>query len=301
MNMNNTDKDLSIVVPVFNEKKSISNVVDRIISSMQGTDINYELIIVNDGSNDGTKSVIDDLKEKYDIRVIHHPYNRGYGSALKTGIIKSISDNICIIDADDTYPEKMIPVLYNDIETYDMVVGSRTGSSVSIPHFRKIAKWFIGKLANYLAGTKIPDLNSGLRVFKKNLALAYYNILPSGFSFTTTITLAAFSGEYFIKYIPIDYFNRSGKSKIRPFKHTMEFTLLVFRMIMYFKPLKIFIPVSLFILLIGLYRTIYTIINRFRIHEFSVLTILISVTILLLGFLADMIVKTRNIDTKIKK
>lgn len=298
--MSEISKELSIIVPVYNEKICVLNVVDRINQSMENKNIDYEIIIVNDGSTDGTAEVLNSITRQK-IRVIHHPYNRGYGSALKTGILKCYSEIVCIIDADDTYPEKMIPVLYKDMDKYDMVIGSRTGASVSIPNFRKFAKWFIGKLANYLAGTSIPDLNSGLRIFKKNLALAYFNILPSGFSFTTTITLAAFSGDYFIKYIPIDYYERSGKSKIRPFKHTMEFTLLVFRMIMYFKPLKIFIPVSLLFFITGLYRTIFTIISRNRIHEFSVLTILISVTILLLGFLADMIVKTRNISIYSRK
>jgi glycosyltransferase involved in cell wall biosynthesis len=296
--MNEYLKDLSVIVPVYNEKTSIINVLERLTNVLDAENIDYEIIAVNDGSLDGTSEKLDAIKNPK-IKIIHHPYNRGYGSALKTGIIKSVSENICIIDADNTYPEKMIPVLFKEIDKYDMVVGSRTGTSVSIPNFRKFAKWFIGKLANYLAGTSIPDLNSGLRIFKKSLALPHFNILPSGFSFTTTITLASFSGEYFIKYIPIDYYDRSGKSKIRPVKHTMEFTLLVFRMIMYFKPLKIFIPISLFFFFTGAYRMIFTIITRNRIHEFSVLTIVISVTILLLGLLADMIVKTRNIG-KIK-
>ncbi|HOL48184.1 MAG TPA: glycosyltransferase family 2 protein [bacterium] len=285
--------DLSIIIPVYNEEEAIIKVINNIRNDLANKNINYEIIIVNDGSTDKTCELLENTKIE-NLKIINLPYNKGYGAALKTGIIKAESENICIIDADDTYPTNMIYELYKDINKYDMIVGSRTGEKVSIPNLRRPAKWFIGVLANYLAGTKIPDLNSGLRIFKKRLALTYFNILPSGFSFTTTITLAAYSGDYFIKYIPINYYKRKGKSKIKPVRHTMEFTLLVFRIIMYFKPLKIFIPISSIIFIIGLYRTIYTIITRSMIHEFSVLTILLSVLIFLIGLFADMIVKTRN-------
>lgn len=290
--------DLSIIIPVFNEEESILNVIEKLNDSLNGKNINYEIIIVNDGSTDRTSDNLKNIQQQ-NISILEHPYNKGYGTALKSGILKSQSENICILDADGTYPEDMIAELYKYINNYDMIVGSRTGKNVSIPNMRKPAKWFIGKLANYLAGTNIPDLNSGLRIFKKHLVSAYFNILPSGFSFTTTITLAAFSGEYFIKYVPINYYERKGSSKIKPIRHTMEFTLLVCRIIMYFKPLKIFIPISGFIFIIGFIRTTYTICTRARIHEFSVLTILISVLIFLIGLLADMIVKTRNISKAI--
>ncbi|HPG31586.1 MAG TPA: glycosyltransferase family 2 protein, partial [bacterium] len=243
---------------------------------------------------DNTRKILENIKN---IKIINHPYNKGYGAALKTGIKNSAYDYICIIDADNTYPITAIPEMHKYIGEYDMVVGARIGLNVDIPFAKKHAKIFITKLANYLVGSKIPDLNSGLRIFKKEAALYNMNILPSGFSFTTTITCAMLSADYFVKFFPIDYFQRTGDSKIRPF-HAFEFFLLVIRLMVYFKPLKVFLPASAFCFIIGILRTVYTIIrDNWKITELSLILLISALMIFLIGLLADMFVKSRGIKS----
>ncbi|MBP7652491.1 glycosyltransferase family 2 protein [Candidatus Dependentiae bacterium] len=283
---------ISVIIPVYNEETGVIQVINDLNSVLKNAGIEYELIAVNDGSTDNTRNIINEIKT---VKVIHHPYNKGYGAALKTGIKHSKYDYICIIDADNTYPIVAIPEMHKFIGEYDMVVGARIGLNVDIPFAKKHAKIFITKLANYLVGTKIPDLNSGLRIFKKEAALYNMNILPSGFSFTTTITCAMMSTDYFVKFYPIDYFQRTGDSKIRPF-HAFEFFLLVIRLIVYFKPLKIFLPASVICFAIGALRTIYTIIrDNWKITELSLILLISALMIFLIGLLADMFVKSRGV------
>ncbi len=283
-------KELSIIIPVFNEKDAVLDVISGLHALFAETDIKYEIITVNDGSTDGSREI---LEKNNQIKVIHHPYNRGYGAALKTGIKKALYDYICIIDADNTYPIAAVKEMMEFLPDYDMVVGARTGLNVDIPFAKKFAKLFITKLANYLVGTKIVDLNSGLRIFRKDAAMMYLNILPAGFSFTTTITCAMMTGDYFVKYHPIDYYTRTGVSKIRPF-HAIEFLLLVTRLIMYFKPLKIFIPVSIIFFTAGVVRAVFTILRDFAIHQLSMIFIISALMIFLIGLVSDMFVKSRG-------
>ena len=161
-----------------------------------------------------------------------------------------------ITDADGSYPAELIPVLLRDLGEYDMVVGARVGEHVAIPLIRRPAKWFLRKLASYLAGRAIPDLNSGLRVMRKPLVTRFEHLLPSGFSFTTTITIAALCSGSLVRYCPIDYHKRIGESKIRP-THTVEFLLLILRTIVYFNPLKVFIPLGGVFFLGGLVKFVY--------------------------------------------
>jgi len=283
---------ISVVIPIYNEQNAIVDVITKIQTTLDNAKIEYEIIAVNDGSTDNTRNILDNFKDK--ITVIHHPYNKGYGAALKTGIKKSKFDYICIIDADNTYPVEEIPKMHSYLNEYDMVVGARIGTSVDIPFAKRFAKIFINKLANYLVGTKIPDLNSGLRIFKKQAAINNLNILPSGFSFTTTITCAMMSGDYFVKFHRINYFKRTGESKIRPF-HAIEFFLLVTRLIVFLKPLKIFIPTAFILLITGVLRTIYTLLRGdWKIHELSLMLIISGIMVLLIGLLADMFVKSRG-------
>jgi glycosyltransferase involved in cell wall biosynthesis len=280
---------ISVVIPVFNEENGVLDVLNNLKNVLDSNGIIHEIIVVNDGSQDNSRTIL----EKIDfIKLINHPYNKGYGAALKTGIKNSKFDYICIIDADETYPVDSLPELYKYIEEYDMVVGARTGDKVDIPLQKKWAKYFITKLANYLVGTQIPDLNSGMRIFKKEAAMANMNILPSGFSFTTTITCAMMTTDYFVKFVPINYFKRTGESKIRPM-HAFEFFLLVIRLITYFKPLKIFAPVSFIVLAVAFLRTVYTIITRNQIHELSIVLIMLGLILFMLGLISDMFVKSR--------
>ncbi len=283
-------KQLSIIIPAYNEETGIDNVISNIKKTMKSTEYKYEIIVVDDGSKDKTAMIAKKNKTK----LIQHPENRGYGAALKTGIKNSKNDLILMIDADGTYPVEQIPRLLKFTDEYDMVVGARTGKRVKVPLLRKPAKFFISKLANFLSGKKIPDLNSGLRVFKKEVALRFFNILPSKFSFTTTITLACLSNDYTVKFVSIDYHKRKGKSTIRPIHDTVGFMALIIKTVVYFNPLKVFIPMSIIFFLLAIFIFFYSIFALNRLADISVIITLVSaVQIAFFGLLADIISKKR--------
>ena len=245
--------------------------------------------MVNDGSTDRTKDLLERIP---DIKVISHSKNCGYGAALKSGIRKSQGEYILIIDADGSYPVKSIPELISQIGDYDMVVGARTKPQNQIPISRKPTKYLLNKLANYLTGTKIPDLNSGLRIIKKKLINQFFRFLPDGFSFTTTITLALLTNGYQVKYIPIDYYKREGKSKIRPVRDTMNFLQLIIKTVLYFNPLKIFIPLGLILLLSGLLVFIYSYLFAPKIMDVTIVILFVSaIQVMAIGMIADLIIK----------
>ncbi|MCK4619109.1 MAG: glycosyltransferase family 2 protein [Desulfobacterales bacterium] len=284
-------KKISIVIPVYNEEKeSLSNTISQLFRiSWPG---NMEIIVVDDGSDEKVKDL--EISSMDRIKIIRHKRNRGYGAALKTGISNSCNECIVITDADGTYPNERIPELVAIFEkgNFDMVVGARVGRNVKIPLIRKPAKWFITKLASYLTDTKIPDINSGLRVMKKNVVEKYLNILPDGFSFTSTITLAMLTNSYRVKYVPIDYFERKGKSKIRPFHDTLNFIQLIIRTVMYFNPLKIFVPLSLSLVLLAFLVLAGSWIFMDKAMDVTFGVILMSsVMVLAIGMLADLIDK----------
>lgn len=280
---------VSVVVPVYNEENSVESTISTLSSVLSSLDIHYEIIFVNDGSIDDSANV---LKKKVDlIKLVEHKSNRGYGASLKSGIKIAKYEIIIITDADGTYPFDIIPEIIEAMKFNDMVVGSRTGASVKIPLIRRPAKWLINKLANYLSGTKIPDINSGLRAIKTNLVNKYIYLLPDGFSFTTTITLALSCDSYKIKYIPINYGKRIGKSKIRPIHDTLNFIQLIIRTILYFKPLKVFMPISLILIAISIGLLIYRILFVKTFAVLIVILLLTGIQIFALALIADLIVK----------
>ncbi len=280
---------VSIIIPAYNEAGSIRDVVNKIRETLSRSGHEYEIIVVDDGSSDGTAAKL----VGQGAVILTHPENKGYGASLKTGIRSAKGDVVVIMDADGTYPPETIPALLSGMdEGYDMVVGARTGKDVNIPLLRRPAKFILKKLADYLSETKIPDLNSGLRAFKKELALKYFHLLPSGFSFTTTITLALLSDGYNVKYVPINYLVRSrGKSKIRPLKDFSNFFLLIVRVICYFNPLKVFLPASLLFLAVGIYHVTVTLIRFHRITEAGLLAVLLGFQIGFIGLITDVMVR----------
>lgn len=281
---------VSIVIPVRNEEETVLSGIQNVDKVMKGNSWNYEIIVVNDGSSDKSGEL---LKNRgLSIKLIEHEYSQGYGAALKTGIRCSKNDIILITDADGTYPTSDIPKLLAEIKNYDMVVGSRTGKDVRIPLIRRPAKWFISKLANYLSGVNIPDLNSGLRIMKKAVLEKFIPILPDGFSFTSTITLAMLTNGHPVKYVPIDYFKRKGKSKIRPIKDTFNFIQLIIRTVLYFNPLRVFVPLSLFLVIFAflvLFAS-WLFLGKAMDVTFGVI-LMTAVMVMAIGMLADLIDK----------
>jgi len=240
-------KGVSVIVPAYNESSGIVGVLDQVRAALK--QIEHEIIVVDDGSQDDTASLAASVEG---VKVISHGRNEGYGAALKTGMMRAQFDKVLIIDADATYPEGTIPQLIGRCADADMVVGARVAAGVEEPWLRGAVKRLIVLLANYLGETHIPDLNSGLRVFRRDLGLKYIHLLPSGFSFTSTITLVLLSEGYRVEYIPINYRKRKGWSKFRPFHDTLNMLILVLRTIVYFNPLRVFLPLSALLLLIAL-------------------------------------------------
>lgn len=275
---------ITLLIPAYNEENGIGPVLEAV----KRLGLPGEILVVDDGSTDRTFEVA----RASGVEVIRHDVNRGYGQALKSGILASQYDIIVITDADGTYPNEQIRNLLSHMRTHDMVVGARTGANVNIPLVRRPAKKFLNVLANYLAGTEIPDLNSGLRAFRKDVAKQFFHILPSGFSFTTTITLAMLSNGYRVKYLPIDYHQREGRSKIHPIRDTVGFTTLIVRTTLYFNPLKVFMPLSGLVFLSAIVLLIYSKFVLHRVMDISVIVLLsAALQIAVIGMLADLIDK----------
>lgn len=277
---------VSVVIPAYNEEGAISATIKEVRSVMEASKFEYELLIVDDGSQDRTV----ELATAEGATVIAQPENRGYGASLKTGIRRSKYDVIVITDADATYPSDRIPELIDALEGYDMVVGARVGENVAIPLIRRPAKWVLGKIAGYLAGRSIPDLNSGLRVMRKTLVKRFAHLLPSGFSFTTTITLASLCSGSLVKFIPIDYHARVGESKIRA-GHAFDFLLLIIRTIVYFNPLKIFLPAGAVFFIGGMAKFAYDV-SKDNLSESALLGLFGAAGLWSVGLLSDQISKT---------
>ena len=275
---------LSIVVPAFNEESGVPLVVAELREILLQHEIRGEIIVVDDGSTDATARAA----AAAGARVIRHRSNRGYGAALKTGIAAAAHDIVAITDADGTYPAEDIPNLLRELERADMVVGARAGRDVQIPLIRRPAKWALNHLANYLSNARIPDLNSGLRVFRRDVVMQYFPLLPDQFSWTTTITLAMHCDKYAVSYLPINYRERKGRSKIMPWD-VGGFLILILRTSMLFRPLRVFLPIVFAFLGYGLIKMTVDLFRREHISASAVLALLSSLLILLIGMLGDAI------------
>lgn len=298
---------VSIVIPAYNEEGAVAAQISSIQESMWSHGLRHEIIVVDDGSEDATAQKAIEAG----VRVLRKPQNQGYGAAIKTGILAAAYDTIVIIDADGTYPPDQIPDLVSKLETADMVVGARTGTDVHIPWVRRPAKWILGLLANRVSGQSIPDLNSGLRTFRRDCVRQYFSILSNKFSFTTTVTLALLADDYRVVYHPINYYRRLGKSKITP-RSFLDFTILVLRMAMLFQPLKIFMPLAFTCGLLGVFKAladIVTVLSRTPTVDMSifqypvmstsaVLLLLGGLHILLIGMVADGVLRRIGQDNR---
>lgn len=286
-------RGVTIVVPAYDEEDGIEGVVERLSKLALGVPV--EILVVDDGSRDKTAQVLRTIQPRYPaLRVVTHHVNKGYGAALKTGFAAAKHDVVVITDGDGTYPEAKIAELLARIDDgAEMAVGSRTGLDVHIPLVRRPAKAFLRWLASYLAGTPIPDLNSGLRAFRRELVMRYRPILPQGFSFTTTITLASLTNDHRVDYVTIDYAKRSGSSKIRPIRDTLGFTQLIVRTVLYFNPLKVLYPVAGFVLVLlaaSLYYDVF-VIDPPNLSDKTTLLFIAMMFVLSVGLLADLIDK----------
>jgi glycosyltransferase involved in cell wall biosynthesis len=282
---------LSIIIPVFNEAKCITQTLSKLSDILEKSNFEYEIIVIDDGSTDNTRQNIPDTKHT---RVISHESNMGYGAAIKTGLTKAVFERVCITDADGTYPLDEIPKLNTLMQNHDMVVGSRTGAHVDYSWLRKIPKFFLKYYIEFITDKKVPDINSGLRIFNKAKALKFYKLYPNGFSFTTTITIAFITNGFNVLFDPISYKKRIGKSKIQPIRDTLRFFQLITRLGMYFAPLKVLTP---FVCILGfsfLSSLGYDIFILEDITDKSVLLLLFTLNTIFFALIADMIHRTNK-------
>ena len=290
---------VTIVLPCFNEQDHVIEEVERICAAMDASGLSYELLAIDDASTDATLSLLEEALPRFPhMRLMPFRRNGGSGTARRIGTMDARGEIVVWTDADLTYPNERIPEMVSmllDDPTYDQVVGARTSEEGSHKLLRVPAKWVIRKIAERLSNSAIPDLNSGLRAFRRSVSLPYLRLLPPGFSCVTTITLAFLSNQHDIKYVPIDYAKRSGTSKFHFVKDAYRYILQVLRMVMYFNPLKVLMPLALWLVGIGLAKAVYDLFAHFG--RFAVNTVLIFITGMLIGalaLLADLIVRSRS-------
>ncbi len=286
---------IDIIIPVFNEKIDVVRETVEKARKALANEIPVTFIIVNDGSSG--EYGLDALQSEEGLVYISHDRNRGYGAALKTGIRAGSAPWIAITDADGTYPVEELPALASKREYADMVIGVRTGRTSEIPLLRRLPKYVLNRLASYMAGIRINDLNSGLRLFRRELCYRYWGLLPQGFSFTSTITMGAVLDGHHVVEHPINYYKRTGKSSIRPIKDTLHFLHIILRMGVLFHPMKLFAPVSGLLFLVGAGKGFLRdyFVNGY-IGNLSIMFMLVSIQIILMGYIGELIVKSRTLS-----
>jgi polyisoprenyl-phosphate glycosyltransferase len=273
---------VSVVIPAKDEKEAIVETIQQVRRALEG--IEHEIIVVDDGSRDGTaeRALADGGQ------VITHPHNLGYGAALKTGIRAAKYDTIVITDADGTYPNEQIPLLLEEYNKgFDMVVGARTGQNYRESALKAPLRIMLKIMVEYTVGRKVPDVNSGLRVFSKQKAIPFFNHLSNTFSFTTSMTLAYMMNSLFVKYIPISYHKRAGKTKVHLFRDALRTLQYIVEAITYYNPLKIFILMSGLVTIGALLCLVLAFLSKLTLFYFiGIGGLLMSVQVFCLGLLA---------------
>jgi glycosyltransferase involved in cell wall biosynthesis len=291
--------DLTVVLPCYNEQDHVLAELERIDAALAASEFSYELLVIDDRSTDGTLKVLQDAAPRFpQMRIMPFRRNGGSGTARRIGTQEAKGKIVVWTDADMTYPNERIPefVRYlRDNTDVDQVVGARLTEEGTHKWARVPAKWLIRGIASYLSGTKIPDLNSGLRAFRRDVSLPYLRLLPPGFSCVTTITLAFLSNQHPVDYLEIDYAKRAGVSKFHPFRDAYRYILQVLRMIMYFNPLKVLMPLALWLMGLGLGKLVYDVIRYdFHVTGSTLLLLFAGFQVAVLALIGDLVVRSRG-------
>lgn len=285
--MDKTRLDVTVLLPCFNEEEALPVVVRDIRAALDNTKYSYEVMVVDDKSTDRSVQVASDLG----CRVIKRMLRKGAGASRRTGILAANGDIIVMLDADGTYTAADIPKLLEYFPEYDQVNGARLSEEGTMVLLRTPAKWFIRILASVLAGYHIPDLNTGLKAFKREVMLPYLWVIPDGFSCVSSMTLAFLCNGHPVKYIPTIYHRRIGNSKFHPIKDTYLYLITICRLITYFNPIRIFFPMALILIIAGIGKSFYDFL--FVIHRLQLSDIILILSGVIVGFqglLADLIV-----------
>ena len=289
---------VTIILPCYNEEGHVVAEVERIARAMDGSGYSYELLAIDDGSTDQTLAKLHEAAPRFpQLEVVPMPRNGGSGVVRRIGTQRARGEIVAWTDADMTYPNERIPELVQVLEKdpmVDQVVGSRTSEQGTYKLLRVPAKWLIRKFAERLSGARIPDLNSGMRAFRREVALPYLRLLPPGFSCVTTITLAFLSNNHEIQYVPIEYAQRAGRSKFKFVSDAYKYILQILRMIMYFNPLKVLMPLALTLLGVGALKAVYdVIVHPVHIADDTVLIVITGLIIGSVALLGDLVVRSR--------
>lgn len=239
---------ISVIIPAFNEGAGIGDIIPKIRDVVSKLDKDHEIIVIDDGSQDQTA----EYARKAGARVIQHPYNIGNGAAVKNGIRHARGKILVTMDSDGQHNPEDIPALVNRIGPYDMIVGSRNSQSDTDTH-RDVANVVFNSLASYVSGRKIEDLTSGFRAVKAHVARQFMYLFPNKFSYPSTITLSVARAGYRLGYETIRFARRAknSKSKIKPLQDGLRFLMIILKIAVFYAPLKIFVPLSIFIFLLG--------------------------------------------------
>lgn len=283
-------RSCAIIIPVYNEEAAIGETLARVkLIWEQIPNYEFEIICIDDGSSDRTAEILASMRG---VTVLAHDANRGYGAALRTGLDYCAQEWVFIVDADGTYPlEDLVNLLSCTESGVDMVVGSRTGEGITRNPFRRFARWLLRKMVHGLTGAMVPDLNSGMRVFRKALFTEFRHLLPLGFSFTSTLTVASLYSGRKVRYIPVNYLRRIGRSSIKPIQDFLGFVILIVRLASYFEPLRFFLPVAFTLLGLAILRGIRDVIVTNALGSLAVILLLTALQIFVLGVIADVIVR----------
>jgi len=280
-----TVPEVSAIIPAFNEAEAIGRVVAEVVERYPA----YEVLVIDDGSGDGTGQVA----EQAGARVVRHDWNKGYGAALRTGCREARGDVVCFFDADGQHHAEDIERLVAEIGRHDMVVGARTGGS-HVPLSRRPGKLILRVFANFLAGVEIPDVNSGLRAFKREVILKYLHLMPSGFSFSTTSTFAMLKSDRPVKWVPITVEKRIGRSTVSQVRHGLQTLLLMLRLTTLFEPLKVFLPVSGAFMFVALAFLAGNLWYGLGVTDTCVIMSVSSVIIFMMGLVIDQVAALRR-------
>ncbi len=284
---------VTILLPAYNEEPAIARVLAEVVDTLADTPMTFEIVVVDDASTDRTAEVAERFAQscwRCAVRVIRLPENRGAGAARKVGVREAAGAVVVMLDADGTYPAAVIPKLLSYFPAYDQVNGARTSEQGTLKWLRIPAKWAIRQLASYLTGCKIPDLNTGLKAFKRDAMLPWLWVVPDGFSCVTTMTLAFLTNGHPVKYVPTEYRPRIGKSKFRPIKDTLAYFGTVLRIVLYFRPLKVFLPLSAAMIAAGLARSVGNRLATGSMQESDIVILMGGILTGMLGLLAEVIV-----------
>ena len=279
--------ETSVVIPAFNEAASIGAVV----AALRDAAAWHEIIVVDDGSQDRTAA----LAEAAGATVLRHPYNKGNGAAVKTAVRHATGANILIIDGDGQHRASDAVRLVDALGVYDLVVGARSAATQASAG-RRVGNRALNALASYLTQQTIPDLTSGFRAARRAPLLEFLHLLPNGFSTPTTTTLAFMKAGYNVRFEPIEAERRQGASKIRLARDGVSFFLILLKVITIFSPLRIFVPISGVCFLLGAVYAVWTIVTQSHVTNSSVLLILLSVVVFLVGLVSEQISSLRFED-----